>query len=149
MKAISLWQPWASLWVRGRKAYETRHWATDYRGPLLIHAAKTLCADVSAELQEILDDEFGHRWAGELPRGALIGYCELISCVPTENVHIDADERAQGNFTQGRFAWGNQNAREFNIALPWRGRQGFFDVPDDIVASIDPDLIKPGQARFL
>lgn len=28
MKAITIWQPWASLLVSGRKKYETRSWAT-------------------------------------------------------------------------------------------------------------------------
>ena len=40
MKAITVWQPWASLLVSGRKRYETRSWATTYRGPIAIHAAK-------------------------------------------------------------------------------------------------------------
>lgn len=34
MKAISLWQPWASLWMAGRKRFETRHWETKHRGAL-------------------------------------------------------------------------------------------------------------------
>ena len=40
MKAITIWQPWASLLASGRKRYETRSWATTYRGPIAIHAAK-------------------------------------------------------------------------------------------------------------
>lgn len=40
MKAISLWQPWATLISTGDKTWETRSWATTYRGPLAIHAAK-------------------------------------------------------------------------------------------------------------
>ncbi|TRU31740.1 MAG: ASCH domain-containing protein [Microcystis aeruginosa Ma_QC_B_20070730_S2] len=40
MKAISLWQPWASLVANGLKLYETRGWPTKYRGVLAIHAAK-------------------------------------------------------------------------------------------------------------
>ena len=39
MKALTIWQPWASLLVSGQKKYETRSWATDYRGPIAIHAA--------------------------------------------------------------------------------------------------------------
>lgn len=31
MKAISLWQPWASLMAVGAKRYETRSWGTLYR----------------------------------------------------------------------------------------------------------------------
>lgn len=40
MKAISLWQPWATLFATEIKKYETRSWATNYRGPIAIHAAK-------------------------------------------------------------------------------------------------------------
>lgn len=40
MKAITLWQLWASLLACGAKKYETRSWATSYRGPIAIHAAK-------------------------------------------------------------------------------------------------------------
>lgn len=40
MKAITLWQPWASLIAIGAKKYETRSWKTNYRGPIAIHAAK-------------------------------------------------------------------------------------------------------------
>ena len=36
LKAISLWQPWASLIPLGLKHYETRSWKTNYRGKLLI-----------------------------------------------------------------------------------------------------------------
>lgn len=40
VRALTLWQPWASLVAVGAKTIETRGWSTDYRGPLLIHAAK-------------------------------------------------------------------------------------------------------------
>lgn len=41
MKALTLWQPWASLVALGVKTVETRSWSTPYRGPLAIHAAAT------------------------------------------------------------------------------------------------------------
>lgn len=40
MKALTIWQPWAWLIVTGTKPVENRTWATDYRGPMLIHAGK-------------------------------------------------------------------------------------------------------------
>ncbi len=40
IKALSMWQPWASLVGTGAKSYETRSWSTNYRGPLLICSAK-------------------------------------------------------------------------------------------------------------
>ena len=42
MKAISIRQPWAWLIVHGYKDVENRTWATKHRGPILIHAGKTL-----------------------------------------------------------------------------------------------------------
>ena len=39
MKAITIWQPWASLIAVGAKGFETRSWKTSYRGPIAIHAA--------------------------------------------------------------------------------------------------------------
>jgi hypothetical protein len=41
MKALSLWQPWATLVSIGAKRIETRSWPTKYRGPLAIHAGLT------------------------------------------------------------------------------------------------------------
>jgi hypothetical protein len=135
MKALSLWQPWASLWARGRKTYETRDWSTPYRGPLAIHAAKTLKIDVSSDLQEILEDEFGDRWQVKLPAGALIAVCELIDCLPTEHLHVDSEEYSQGNFTRGRYAWGVMNLRVLAHPIPFRGQMGLFDVPDALLGA--------------
>lgn len=46
MKALSLWQPWATLMAYGLKRVETRSWAIRHRGPLLIHAAKKWTPDL-------------------------------------------------------------------------------------------------------
>lgn len=42
MLAITLHQPYATLIAIGAKQIETRSWATAYRGPIAIHAAKTM-----------------------------------------------------------------------------------------------------------
>ena len=42
IKAVSLWQPWASLVACGVKHHETRHWTTNYRGALAICAARVV-----------------------------------------------------------------------------------------------------------
>jgi|SRR3990170_7523077 len=144
MKALSLWQPWASLWACGRKTYETRDWSTSYRGQLLVHAAKRLILDVSDELREILEDECGGHWMRDLPAGALIAQCELADCLPTEHVHVDADERAQGNFTRGRYAWSPMNMRPLDRPIPWRGQMGLFNV--DILDLALADLLEEPAA---
>lgn len=51
-KTITLWQPYATLVATGIKQYETRSWPTNYRGPLLIHAAKRPMGADEIELLE-------------------------------------------------------------------------------------------------
>lgn len=138
MRAISLWQPWASLWANGRKIYETRHWSTDYRGPLLIHAAQTIALEIDPALREIIEEEFGPHWRQDLPRGALIARCDLAACLPTSTVHVDADELLQGNFQRGRYAWRADNPTLLPRPIPYRGQQGFFTVPDELLGRIHP-----------
>lgn len=57
MKALTLWQPWASLVALGIKTIETRSWSTQYRGPLAIHAAKR---KPDVDMGE--DGPFGELW---------------------------------------------------------------------------------------
>jgi activating signal cointegrator 1 len=42
MKAISLHQPWADMVKLGHKTYETRSWYTKHRGPIAIHASRSM-----------------------------------------------------------------------------------------------------------
>lgn len=56
MKAISLWQPWASLIACGAKPYETRSWAPPRSmigQPIAIHAAKKVDRDAAAFATDI------------------------------------------------------------------------------------------------
>jgi len=136
MKAISLWQPWASLWCSDAKVHETRHWATNHRGWLLVHAAKRRIDDLSgSRLDEICDSLWGHHWGLELPRGCLIGKVNLVGCEGTEAMpigHQITDDYECGDFSAGRFAWKRSAFVIFPQAIPYRGAQGFFNVPDDI-----------------
>jgi hypothetical protein len=135
LKAISLWQPWASLWLSPNKLHETRHWATTYRGALLVHAAKKFVKDVDPELEDILDSEFGHHW--DLPTGALIGIVNLVAIVPVHTLppeHADSDDYQCGDFSEGRFAWRRGTYRRFPEPIPYRGQQALFDVPYAVVA---------------
>lgn len=143
MLAISLWQPWASLWLSDRKIHETRHWqcrrhGRPLRGTIAVHAAKRFIRDVEEPLRDILESEFGGHWAMDLPTGALLGTVELIACVPTMGegdrpVAASDDDLACGDFSPGRFAWRRGGYRLFRRPIPYRGAQGFFHVPDELL----------------
>jgi hypothetical protein len=106
MKALSLWQPWASAIAVGAKRVETRSWATAYRGPLAIHAAKRLVKD------DLLHYHCSWSWTGalwplgfgmipglpkeqrdappesKLPFGAVVAVCDLLDCRPTASFSL-------------------------------------------------------------
>ena len=131
MRAISLWQPWASLWLSDLKLHETRHWPTKYRGPLLVHAAKKIVFDLDITLNEIVEDEFGPHWGIELTRGAIIGEVELVDCISTNYfpaAYSITDDAICGNFEPDRFAWRRGKFTKFVNPIPYKGRQQFFDV---------------------
>jgi len=99
MKAITLWQPWASLIALGEKTIETRSWSTKYRGPLAIHAGLRCQArplggfTVEDDTPRRSAKQFLMRgeslsWPYRLPLGVVVATCELVDVVPM----IDADE---------------------------------------------------------
>jgi len=135
MKAITLTQPWATLIAVGAKHIETRSWATSYRGPLAIHAAKGISSIGSAKgLMHLCRSEpfrsallaAGYLGTPALPRGAIVATCELLDCVETwpkwatitpwltaswneTTYHVPpgkgSHEHAFGDYTPGRYAW--------------------------------------------
>lgn len=149
MKAISLWQPWASLWISDAKVHETRHWPTSYRGWLVVHAAKRRIDDLSGDrLDEICDGIWGHHWGLELPRGALIGAVKLVSCIQmNKTAPASEDDEECGDWSDERYAWRRDQFKVFDQPIPYRGQQGMFVVPDSLLPKKtvlsfpgDPDL---------
>jgi activating signal cointegrator 1 len=141
VKAISLWQPWASLIAAGVKEVETRHWFTPYRGPIAIHAAKRLESDCGEELDELCLEEFGCHWRTSLPRGAIVATAELVACermfekvYPTIGGYPSAREFICGNWQQGRFAWLLNAVKPLKPPVPYRGMQGLFDIDGSAVS---------------
>ena len=150
MKAISLWQPWASAISLGIKRIETRSWETDYRGPLAIHAAKRL---EEAQARRLKAE--GVPLPDFYPTGAIVAVCELATIVTARGIRNGDDalwpvliphpkggnlsiahgpyERRLGDYGDGRFAWVLRNVRALERPVQLRGRQGLFDVPDELI----------------
>lgn len=135
IKTISLWQPWATLVALELKGNETRSWATDYRGPLAIHAAKRKSADQRAYMRDLLVDprfgpklrSFGYFGFDSLPFGVVVCTTILADCRRTEECTDISDmERLVGDYTLGRFAWTLGCVERLWSWVPLVGRQGFF-----------------------
>lgn len=145
MKAISLWQPWATLIARGLKVHETRHWPTAYRGAVAIHAAKTL--DLAGAPEPLCRAGLGRLWWAECPSGAVVAVARLSGCELADLTDTTRADLAAGNFTPGRYAWRLSKIRPLGEPIPLTGRQGLFNwtPPDDLAdrlgAVLNHDLI--------
>lgn len=128
-KALSLWQPWATLIAVGAKEYETRSWTTDYRGSLVIHAAKRWTAEQVMAKERLAFAYLAVRQIHEWPLGMALCVVDLVAIIPTTLIadQISHQERALGDFSRGRYAWQLANVRRFEKPIPARGEQGLWD----------------------
>ncbi len=136
MKALSIRQPWAWLIAHGYKDIENRKWSTNYRGPLLIHAAKGLTKSEYKWVRlfvglSIHKGEIPHIRLPEyedLERGGFVGIATLtdsiISLKRTSVWHLP---------DQFGFKLENVKALPFT---PYRGALSIFEVPHDICQQI-------------
>ncbi len=121
MYALSIRQPWAWLVANGFKDVENRNWPTMHRGPVLIHAAKTMSNAEYADCYDFVKYTFGDRIAfpslDELKRGGIIGIGEIVDCVT----------RSPSRWFFGPYGFVIQGTK----VLPFhslRGQLNFFDV---------------------
>jgi hypothetical protein len=151
---LSLWQPWASLCIwknadgKAEKQIETRHWKTNYRGLLAIHATKTITTEAKFEVtinsvmqETLLSRNIHYSEIGRcLPLGAIVGIVELVGIrtFESDGAHSWVDrnypkrEQSFGNFETGRFGWLLQNPIEFSEPIVCRGSQGLGGVSPEI-----------------
>lgn len=157
MKILSLTQPWATLMDIDAKKFETRSWATPYRGPIAIHAAKNLtpvggrrglnelCS--REPFRSVLLDHYRvahkeehlelffldfHLW---LPFGEILCVGELVQCYNTLNRTfwdkrlLSEQEREFGDYSPNRQAWQFENIKSLIPTLRYTGAQGLRDLP--------------------
>jgi len=161
MKALSVWQPHASLIAIGAKAIETRSWYTKYRGPLAIHASVKLMRE---QWRMCMHEPFRSALTGAkllfldghgikdlliIPTGAVITTCNLVDVrymlqgklYRYENGAVIAGgeipmpgepELSFGDYTPGRFAWILKDVQKLPEPIPAKGQQGLWTVPPEI-----------------
>ncbi len=111
MKCLSIRQPWAELICTGVKDIENRSRGIVYRGWVLVHAGLKF------------DREAGFKKPfSQYTRGAIIGRAELIDCVRD---HPSKWARP------GSWHWVLSNPVLFGKPIPYKGRLGLFEVPEE------------------
>jgi activating signal cointegrator 1 len=155
IKALTLHQPWASLIAAGIKQYETRHWSTDHRGLLAIHAGKKEPDMSYSDLGLIRTKNDG--LPEPPPLGCVVAIARLVAVIPSRELvdeeGINALEMRLGNFKPGRYGWKLEVVKVFDKPIPARGQQGLWDwdgwdgVIDEVPAPAPPP--EAGQQEIL
>ncbi len=129
MKCLTIQQPWAHAIFNQGKDMENRSWRTKYRGPLLIHAGVSRKNFTAAGQLA-----WGVKYPGyetdhekNCKFGAIIGVCCVIGCEPSSFFNKNLWSTGSG------FGWQLSDAFEFLTPVPLKGKQGLFNVPDDLV----------------
>lgn len=121
MKALTLWQPWASLIIWGPKRIENRTWA-----PPQFVLFKRIAIHAGKKLEKHILEELGHRiLPGGLPvpAGAILGTAFVQGSVT----------KSDDEFFAGPIGWVLSDIERFKVPVPCPGAQGLWDVPIDIV----------------
>jgi hypothetical protein len=128
VRAITLYQPWASLIALGFKVHETRTWSTSYRGAMLIHAgmARSRELDRMTRSADAVLCQAGYpALPPDLPRGAVVAIADLVDCLRTEATQPRDDlDHAFGDWGRGRYAWRLADVRPLRVPVRCRGRWG-------------------------
>ena len=129
MKAITLWQPWASFVADGKKQYETRSFKIKHRGYLAIHAAKT---------EKGIDRMKPFAYPINIPFGVIVCVVVIKAVYPTELWRPNVSEReiGLGDWSTGRFAWALELKHKFKEPIPAIGRQGIWNINTAIYGEI-------------
>lgn len=148
MRALTIWQPHATMLATGMRNIETRGWET---GPLLIHASKKLDSGLNVSLAADLlsfndyarDLTHDARKLCDMPwndtNGCVLAYARLADCYPIPKPTGTELDLIFGGFGDGR--WGFELAEVVTLRkpVPARGAQGLWIPDDDLLARIrDP-----------
>jgi len=154
IKALTLYQPWATMVAIGAKMIETRSWPTDYKGTLAIHAGKNrrylsrigdqfMAQQLLAQLLPEQKAKFPATWLQPYPLGAIVAICELVHCRQVDRYDwmgqqrgwlagqkfwpATNQEKMLGDYTPGRYMWFLDNIRIFEQPITCKGYQGLWD----------------------
>lgn len=143
MKALSLWQPWATLIADGEKKWETRSRTIKYRGLLAIHAAKNRDAMIVYRRPFPIRERLlanGNSESQDLPLGCVVAVCTVIDCITTglwlrhycktPTKPEDDREFCFGNYEPNRWAYKLEDVRKLREPYPMAGRQSLWTLTE-------------------
>jgi hypothetical protein len=155
VRTLSLWRPWPYTFVHGDKRIENRGYEITYRGDVCFHAARRFDKDAAPFIHRALQ-------SGDLPvpsfvdsmhpKGVLSFVARIVDCVHFQQEPGCANQRRHHHWSdlranydpewidrQQTWAFGPwctvvDDIRPFAQLIAWKGSQGWFDVPNSVIA---------------
>lgn len=130
MKAITVQQPWSWCIATGHKKVENRSWTTAYRGPLAIHAGRTVDRDSVPMVTNLLV-ELGvlPDLTAEVPDRHLAATGVVVAVVDLVDICTNPARCYCGPWAaMGQNHWKLANVRAFAEPFPARGSQGLWNI---------------------
>lgn len=137
-RCLSVRQPWAWSIIRGHKKAENRTWKTAYRGPLLIHAGKSIdhCGIETIKIDEKLPT--GIIMPKHLVTGCIIGSVTLEDVISVRDLtESQRRDRRISEWATGPYCWILSHPVEFIKPIPYKGALRLFNVPEEVLQCKD------------
>lgn len=134
IRVLSIKEPHATLLLTPCKNFETRSWATSYRGEIYLHASQSV---PSYRTDRDMWDRVLKLYAKEeertgkpllLHKGLIYAKATLVDCVEmtAENIAaLDQDEIDAGYYTPGRYMWVLKDVTPID-PIPAKGHLGIW-----------------------
>lgn len=138
MRALTIRQPWAAAITYADKRVENRVWPTSYRGPVLIHAGKTLDRHHGPMVAAVVRGL-------QLDLGAVLAVARITGC------HEDDGECTPWS-ARGQFHHVLDEVTALPLSIPWTGAQGLWVPPpalmDKVREQLSPEVaVRLGVSR--
>lgn len=138
MKAISIWNPFAMMIVRGFKVFETRTWPAPHSiigKRIAIASTRTIRPEQRSYFNA---PEFRHFYDAlglpdrieDMPNGFVLGTVKVTGVeVMTEEFldEVSLEEQAYGYWEPGNYAWRLEEPEAFDVPIAVRGSQGLYE----------------------
>lgn len=138
MRAISIWNPFSTLIVKGHKVFETRSWAPSRSviGQRIAIASTRVINP--AQRAHFNDEAFRENYERlglpedlkDLPHGYVLGTAIVDSVeLMTEELlsEVSEEEKTYGWWELGNYAWRMTDPIELENPIPVRGMQGLYE----------------------
>jgi hypothetical protein len=128
-RCLSVKQPWLELILSGKKDIEVRTWTTKFRGPVWLHAGKSIDKPQMSR--------FGFK---DVTTGAFLGRASLGDVIKFDAKTWESLRKRhlnEGPFQEGLFGWIFKDIKRLNKPLEASGKLGLYKPDESLLSGLN------------